>query len=350
MLSRSEIDEIREHLDRASNPVFFYDNDADGLCSFLLFRKYLGRGKGVAIRSYPDIDESYAKKITEFNSDYVFVLDKPSISPKFFRAIQEKGIPLVWIDHHDVERNIPEGLDNLFVYNPTIANKKSLEPTTFLAYKIVGGLKWLAIAGCISDHYLPDFAESFGKENSEYWGNVKEPFDALYNTEIGKIAIALNFGLKDSTSNIVKFQNFLIDCENPSEIFEEVPSNYFFRRKYHDIKKKYDILLKKAMNVRCDKILFFIYGGDLSISAELSNELNHNYPSSFIVVGYKKGNVINLSLRGKNIKNIFEKILPELNNASGGGHLDAVGARISSVDLDKFKALLFENINCERFL
>ena len=48
MLSEKQMQELKEHLDRAQNPLFFFDNDADGLCSFLLLARYIGRGKGVA--------------------------------------------------------------------------------------------------------------------------------------------------------------------------------------------------------------------------------------------------------------------------------------------------------------
>ena len=34
MISPEKIKEVREHLETAQNPIFFFDNDADGLCSF----------------------------------------------------------------------------------------------------------------------------------------------------------------------------------------------------------------------------------------------------------------------------------------------------------------------------
>jgi single-stranded DNA-specific DHH superfamily exonuclease len=39
MLNDKQIDEIREHLEKAQNPLFFFDNDDDGLCSFLLLQR-----------------------------------------------------------------------------------------------------------------------------------------------------------------------------------------------------------------------------------------------------------------------------------------------------------------------
>src|SRR3989344_9231832 len=100
MLNAKQAEEIKEHLEKAQNPVFYYDNDADGLCSFLILRRALGRGKGVVIRSYPGLDKGYARKAEELGADYVFVLDKPELTREFVEEINKMGLPLVWIEHH----------------------------------------------------------------------------------------------------------------------------------------------------------------------------------------------------------------------------------------------------------
>jgi oligoribonuclease NrnB/cAMP/cGMP phosphodiesterase (DHH superfamily) len=343
MLTEGQGKDIRNHLEKAQNPLFYYDNDTDGLCSYLLLRRFIDRGKGVAVRSFPDLDKGYARKAQELSADYVFVLDKPVISEEFAEEIHGLGLPLVWIDHHDVPgMEICEKYENFFCYNPAKnkGNMKSFEPVTYLSYKITGRKEdmWIAIAGCIADHYLPDFAEEFGKENSEYWGNdIKEPFDALYKTEIGKIAQAMNFGLKDSTTHIVHLQNYLISCKNPSEVFAEVSRNYNFRKKYKDVIGKYSSLLERAKNCVEGRLIFFEYGGDLSISSEVSNELSYYNPDKYVIVAYKKGGVSNLSIRGKNVKELLDKLLKRFENATGGGHENAVGARLMLEDLPKFK-------------
>ncbi len=346
MLTEKQIEEIREHLERAQNPVFYYDNDADGLCSFLLFRRLLGRGKGVAARSYPDLNAQYARKAQELNADYVFVLDKPVISKEFADEINKLGLPLVWIDHHNVGAEL-EG-ENTFVYNPAknVGKEKSDEPVTYWAYKISGRKEdvWIAVMGCIADHYMPDFTKEFSERWPDYWGKVKEPFDAYYKTEIGRIAKSLSFGLKDSTTHIVQLQNFLAECKSPDEVFLEQSTNSSFRKKYAEIGKKYDSLLSRAKRNVSGNLLFFDYSGDLSISSEISNELSYLYPKKYIVVGYRKGIVTNISLRGKGVKKILEKILKNFNNSTGGGHDDAVGARINTEDLERFKEVLMEEI------
>ena len=349
MLTEKQTKEIREHLDKAQNPVFYYDNDCDGLCSFLILRRYLGKGKGVAVRSYPDLNVQYARKAKELNADYVFVLDKPVIAKGFIEEIAKLQLSLVWIDHHNIEgEDFYKDLKDFFVYNPArnSGKEKSDEPVTYLVYKLTERKEnlWLAIIGCIADHYMPDFADRFARQYPEFWGNVLKPFDAYYKTEIGKIAQGFNFGLKDSTSNIVHLQNFLISCKGPDVVFMEMSENYFFRKKYQEIRKKYDFLISKAHKSVDGKAIFFIYAGDVSVSADIANELSYLYPDKYIAVAYKKGIVSNISLRGKNVKKILINVLKKFENASGGGHEDAVGSSIRTEDLGKFKDIFIDEV------
>ncbi|MBS3077292.1 hypothetical protein J4233_03390 [Candidatus Pacearchaeota archaeon] len=348
MLTKKQLAEVREHLENAKNPIFYFDNDTDGLCSYILLRKFLGRGKGVAVRSFPGLDGGYARRASELGADSVFILDKPVLSKEFVEIIDSFGLPLVWIDHHDVPCDeFEKEFKNIFVFNPArnSGKDKSDEPTTYLCYKITKRKEdmWLAVIGCIADHFLPEFVSEFKEHYPDFWGVVKEPFDAYYKTEIGRIAMAMNFGLKDSVTHVVQLQNFLISCKNPGEVFAEGPSNYSFRRKYLDIKRKYDSLLEKAGNFSNEKVVFFEYGGEMSMSADLSNELHYKNPGKYVLVAYKKGEVSNISLRGKNVKKILEKVLKGV-DGTGGGHDDAVGARIKTSDLEKFKEVFEEEV------
>ncbi len=348
MLTKKQVKEIKEYLEKAQNPIFYYDNDADGLCSFLLLRRYLKRGRGIVVKSYPDLDATYAHKANEMKADCVFILDKPLVSEKFLEAIDSLNIPVVWIDHHKTEERKKE-FKNLHIYNPT-KNKgenKSSEPVTFLIYQVTKRKEdlWLAVIGCIADHYLPEFSKDFAEQYPELWGDVKEPFDAYYKTDIGKIAQAFSFGLKNSASNVISLQNVLINCNAPEEVFAELESNKDFRDHIREMRKKYEALIEKARENINNKLIFFEYGGDLSISAELANELSYYYPKKYIAIAYSKNTIINISLRGKNVRKILEKIINELENASGGGHKNAVGARIKAQDIERFKQKLAESIS-----
>ena len=347
MLSESACQEIRDHLLRSQNPVFYYDNDADGLCSFLLFSRFLGRGKGVAVRSYPDLNASYARKAHELGADAVFILDKPLLDPAFIAALRELTIPIIWIDHHE---NTNNGLieDEYFtIYNPLLGKPSSSEPVTYWAQHICNRSEdiWIAVMGCIADHYLPDFASVFAKQHPELWAqNIQKPFDAYYRTEIGNLARALNFGLKDSATHVVALQKYLLMCSAPSVVLADVPENASFRSLYERLSTRYRLLFEKAILCKKDALIFFSYGGATSMSSELSNELAYRSPGCFVAVAYTNAGVTNISLRGNNVKALLERILPSLTSAHGGGHQDAVGARIKSSELDTFYTILREEV------
>lgn len=359
MLNKEQIEEIREHLKKAQNPLFFFDNDADGLCSFLLLSRYIGRGKGVAIKSFPSLDENYSRKIYELNPDYVFVLDKPLISKEFSEEVRKLGLPFVWIDHHDIEVEIPEGV---YYYNPAKnenpkrifnppngegkqnpfeGNKnKGIEPVTYLAYKITENKDdlWLAMAGCIADNFMPDFSKDFEEKYPDLWKKgTKSAFQVLYETEIGRITRIMGFGLKDRTSNVVKMLKFLLKIKNPLDILEDVPSNTLLFR-FGQVNKKYQKFLEKAESFSGKgKLLYFQYGGDLSLSADIANELYYRHPGKIIVVAYLAGTKANLSLRGEKVKELTAKVIEGLENSTGGGHENATGAKVQIEDLPKFK-------------
>lgn len=340
MLSDKQILEIREHLEKAQNPVFFFDNDQDGLCSFLLLKRFLEKGKGVPIRSFPSLDKDYFRKVSEFNSDYVFILDKPVVSEQFFEEVEKLNLPIVWIDHHEIpELKIPEFVN---YYNPLFSGDKSNEPITNICYRITKRKEdlWLAVAGCVADKFIPDFYNDFKKTFPDLCvkEKVEDAFKILYDSQIGKISRMFGFGLKDRTTNVIHTLKFLIKAKSPYDVIEESKENKVLHDRFNYLFPKYEKLLKKAVSLVSEsKLLFFQYGGDLSISSDLANELIYLFPKKIIVVAYVSGAKINLSVRGKNIREKVLKSLEGLNNAHGGGHEDAVGANVRVEDLELFR-------------
>jgi single-stranded DNA-specific DHH superfamily exonuclease len=346
MLTLKQVAEVRAHLEKAQNPIFFFDNDPDGLCSFLLLRRYIERGRGVSIKSFPSLTPEYFSKVKELGADYIFILDKPVVSEQFFELVERENIPVVWIDHHIVDKKeIPKFVN---YYNPTLNRKKTDEPVTALCYQISKrkGDMWIALIGSISDQFLPGFYGDFEKEYPELAIKTKKVADIFYKSGIGKIAKIFSAGLKDRTTNVVNMIRLLTKVKSPYEVLEENAKTRSLLNRFREIDDKYQILLKKAifLGQKSGNVLFFRYGGDLSISGELSNELSYNFPDKVIVVAYVKGIKINVSLRGKKVRKAFLESIADLEDATGGGHENAVGGQMKIEDFEKFK------VNLEKIL
>jgi single-stranded DNA-specific DHH superfamily exonuclease len=137
---------------------------------------------------------------------------------------------------------------------------------------------------------------------------------------------------------------FLMSAKTPYEVLEESNKNFLMHKRFEHINERYQRLLKEAIesNDSSSDVLFFQYGGDLSMSSELSNELSYKFPDKFVVVMYMKGAKANISGRGKNIREKVLKIIGEIEGASGGGHEDAVGAQVKISDVELFRKRFLE--------
>ncbi len=342
MLSQEKIHEVRELLNRSQNPLFFFDNDLDGLTSFLLLRKYCNKGKGVAIRSFPELNSTYSRKLTELNPDFVFILDKPLVSEEFFKDCIENNIQIVWIDHHPKSYD-SEKYSEIYYFNPLLDEKPTNEPVSYWAYKIANKKEdsWISLLGCISDWYIPEFAKDLYEEYPALFKKIEknEQAKALYETGFGKLAKILNFALKDRTSNVLKMIKYLLSTKTPEELLEKNSKNQTIYQRFKQIDRKYTKLIEKAKQVgKVNKnLLFFQYGGDLSISGELSNELFYNFPEMIIVVCYINGTKVNVSVRGNiDVRTMTAKALEGIESTTGG-HEKACGASLPVEYLPKFR-------------
>ncbi|MFH1365255.1 MAG: DHHA1 domain-containing protein [archaeon] len=341
MLTKKQVQEIKEHLEKAQNPLFFFDNDPDGLCSFLLLQRYIGRGKGVPIRSFPALDESYFRKIKELNPDYIFILDKPVVSSVFFEEIEKINLPVIWIDHHEIDKsNVPSFVK---YYNPLFNSPKTNEPVTALCSQINNRKEdsWIGVVGCISDNFIPEFYGEFMKQYPDLGINSKKAFDIFYKSRVGKIAKLFLFALKDRTTNVISMIKFLMIVKSPYDVLEENSKNKKMHERFEELEKKYRNLFNKALLEKDleEDVLFFKYGGETSISSDLSNELVYLFPEKFVIVMYEKDDKLTMAIRGENVRDVAMKVIPLIEGATGGGHENAVGVRINAKDLEEFKKM-----------
>jgi single-stranded DNA-specific DHH superfamily exonuclease len=336
MLTKKQVKEIRGHLERAQNPLFFFDNDPDGLCSYLLLRRFIGRGKAVPVKLNP-LSVEYFRRVREFSPDYIFVLDVPEITSEFLDEVEKLNLPVVWIDHHGLMQDLPNFVN---YYDPVLNKKSSSEPVTALCYQIVGNKEesWLGSIGCISDKFIPDFYKYFLKKYPELGKKTDLPFEIFFETDLGKICRILWNGLKDRTTNVMKMIRFLVNVKSPHEILEETRETSAMHERFKELEEKEISLFEKAKKgYDGGKVFFFKYGGETSMSAALANRISHYFLGKIIVIAHSKGIRLNLSIRGKKVREKFMPIISKMENARGGGHEESIGAQFDEKDWEFFK-------------
>jgi single-stranded DNA-specific DHH superfamily exonuclease len=342
MLTEKQVEEIKSHLEKAQNPLFLFDNDQDGLCSFLILQRYIKRGKGYPIKVSPEMTGDYFRKVKELHADYIFILDQPEVSQEFFQEVQENNIPTVWIDHHDIQGiKIPDFVN---YYNPVYNKgneKRFSEPTTALCYQITQQKKdlWLGVVGCVADHHIPDFYDQFKKEYPELAiePTSENAFEILYKSEIGKISRILGFGLKDRMSNVIYMMKMLYNAKNPYEVLNESKENKSLLKRFSIIEEKFNKIIDKAKQEVSENLLLFEYAGDTSMSADIANKLSFLFPDKIIIVIYTKGPRANISGRGEKVRELVLEAISSLEGSTGGGHPNAVGSQINKNHVKEFE-------------
>lgn len=339
MLKQEEIEEIKKNLEKSQNPLFFFDNDADGLCSFIILQRAIGRGKGVQIKTYPSLSKKYIKKIDELKPDMIFILDKAEVSEEFIEEVFKRNLEIIWIDHH--KSTINQEIIKKIKYFNTYPES---EPVTYIAQKIFNKKQdlWLAMIGCISDVYSPDFEEKFQEQYPELYKSGISAFEALHTTEIGKFSKMLNFGLMNSTTNVIKLIKYLIKAKGPYDLLEENFQTREFHKRFRELNNEMEKQIKKAKDFKKinPQIIYFSYSGETSMSAIVSNQLYFENQDKLIIVAFKKPEKINLSIRGKSALEFTKMIIKKIGGATGGGHKEATGAMIPPIQIEKLEELI----------
>ena len=330
MLTDQQIQEIREHLEKSKNPLFFFDDDPDGLVAFLLLKKKVKRGKGGCVKASPMSESIYLTKIRENKPDRVFILDRPVLNQELIDKIK---VPIVWIDHHT-----PLQRENVNYFNPMKGDKPDNRPTSYWCYRVVLENLWVALIGIIGDWYVPEFMDKF--EYKELIEGADNPPDILFKSRFGILVKVYSFVLKGQTSDVKKSIKILSEIESPYEILDQTTERgKFIWKRFEKINKEYENLLNKAFEIPVeDSLYLFKYPSTkMSFTGALANELLCKVDAKLIIIAREKGEDVRLSLRSSKVK-----VLPMLRKALegidgyGGGHEYACGSSVKRHDFERF--------------
>jgi len=177
---------------------------------------------------------------------------------------------------------------------------------------------------------------------------ISDPAKALFETKIGRLAKIFDSCLKGTSKQIKTNIKILTRIQEPNEILEqESPKGKFIYKHFTKINKKYEEILSRV-DTTDKKLIAFNYKDDkTAVSAMLSNELQHLHPKRFIAVCREKSGYMNCSLRSQShdVRALLEKIIPQFQEGTGGGHMHACGANIRAVDYNDFIARIKQEMD-----
>ena len=345
-LSSAQIRQIRDNLDNCKKPLFFFDDDQDGVCSFLQLYRYKKEGKGIIVKTTPKLGTFFSSKVEEYNPDKIFILDLAIVEQDF---LDEMKAPVIWIDHHG-----PFERSNVKYFNPRVSNWEDNHPTSYMCHQVVQqelkasdaehrSYLWIGMVGCISDWFIPPFIDDFKKKYPEL---IDKPYkrvgDIIYNTKLGLLTRIFAFVLKGKASEVMKSIKVLTRIESPYEILNRgTAQGKLIYKRYEEANRMYEPLIKdvlKTAEKSDEKLAVFKYADDrTSFTSELSNEAIYRFPDKIIMIAREKNDEMKCSLRSSKIilPPLVEKCLVGL-EGYGGGHEHACGLNIKTRDFEEF--------------
>ena len=345
---KRQLEKVKEELDNCERPLFFFDDDPDGLSSFLQLYRYKNAGKGVVVKVHPVLDETFLNTVKDYGPDKIFILDIPKVSEEFLKKLKR---PIVYIDHHSIAQH---EIDNYTYFNPHIYDEDDARCVSYWCHEIVNLENnneedeanqdkdlWIAMVGCVGDWFLPDFKDKFSERYPKLLDkNINKPEDALFNSKLGKLARIFSFILKGQHKNAVACVKVLTRINDPNDILEQASSQgKFVYRRFEKINKHYEDLINSATEkVPSGPVLEFLYTEkQWSFTSDLSNELLYKYHDKIIMVCREKSAEFRCSIRSTKHKlpDRINKALTGL-DGYGGGHQLACGACIKSHHFKKF--------------
>ena len=128
-LTEQQLQELKQIFDSCARPVILFDDDPDGLASFLLIYKHIREGKGVPVKNAPEMGAELAQKINDYHPDMVFIVDVPFVNQEFIDKIKTR---IVWIDHHPVTKR-----HKVDYFNPRTRDPDDSRPTSYWIYQVL---------------------------------------------------------------------------------------------------------------------------------------------------------------------------------------------------------------------
>lgn len=172
-------EQARDLILAAKRPIVFFDDDADGVASFLVTQRVLGMTFYAPVKKRPNLGSTLAGIATQLAADLKIVLDVAELEDEFL----EPAPKTVWVDHHDAQD--PRGA----VYvNPKTRGEESV-PTSVLVRDLLGGPAWIAAVGSVADYHVPAFIEEVRDAYPSLVPAFESVEDLVFSSPLGELAL-----------------------------------------------------------------------------------------------------------------------------------------------------------------
>ena len=319
------MERVREAISAASNPIVFFDDDADGIASFLLLQHVLGDTLYAPMKKRPNLGETLSELATQLGADLKIVLDVAVLEDVFLSTPPQT----VWIDHHDEQD--PRGAIYL---NGSV-------PTSMLVYELFSGPKWIAAAGAVGDYHIPSFIEELRHEHPELVPSFERVEDLVFSSPLGELALIFETCVKGTIREARRKLDVLRRIKDPEELLEGTTTEgIIIRRAYERDRAEYRGYLAEALEHAKGSEKLFVYRyahSGHTFTAQLSNELAYTLPDHVVIVAAEYAGAYRLSIRShaRELPELLARALIGI-EGSGGGHPHACGANVKSEDFERF--------------
>ena len=331
---------LKKEIKASERPLFFFDDDPDGLSSFLLLYRFLQKGKGIVIKATPRVGREFVSKVNNYNADSAFVLDLHTVDQDFIDGVKAK---VVWIDHHS-----PLVRTNVSYYNPRLYDSSIYYPTSLICYNALKKDIWIAGIGVIGDWLIPPFFNALKKKYPYLVKNYTSIEDLHFKSKIGELIHTFSMILKGPSFKVMQCVKVLTRIDDPLEILEQKTSaGKFIYKNAEYYNRQFLEVMKETKNSykKNDPLLVFLYSDNqTSFTPDIAKNLLAAHPDKIVIVGREKSGEVKMSFRSKE-KQIAEPIKKALKGIDGygGGHELSCGGNVKKPDFERF----LENLRME---
>jgi single-stranded DNA-specific DHH superfamily exonuclease len=336
--------------------LIIFDTDGDGIGAAVILAKTLKKLFKKTPEAKPAnhglsfIDGSMVKKIKSKKFDVIITVDAAvDEKPEYVLELAKKSRILI-IDHHQIHRNLNNS--KILHVNPNLWKTKFVSYkycTSKIVYDIcsklanIEDLDWLAGIGIVND------------KSEDTWKGFLDGIYKKYKITLSKLRLVNDiitscyyyFGSKGA---MIGYKACL-ESSSPVDILKTKTKNSKKLKKFYDsiegeIVSTMNNWKKNAEIIEDKNLIILELKTRFSISSPISTKISFEKPHYTVLVARKDGKMTYMSLRRQDKEvdcgRIAEKVVKNLKDASGGGHIPAAGIHIMSKDWKTFRKRVLE--------